>query len=112
MTTALHDLMMGLPAMDRDAMMKTLISDDFSRRFEIQLGLEPEGRMIVGDLYASELLRLPGKLGIDDAIDTLSLGFYEDEQLTGRYGTPLTRRELRVIDKVLAGALLANRELW
>lgn len=111
MTTALHELIAGFSPVDRDAIMKTLISDDFSRRFEILLRQEDDGPVILDDLYGSELLRLPGGDRMHDAIDTLLLGFLPDEQLTGRRGTLLTTRELVVINVVFMRALVAEKSL-
>lgn len=111
MTTAIHEALMELPAANRDAIMRALISEDFSRRFEILLGLEPDGPAILDDLYDSEVLRLPGNSQKDDEIDTLSLGFLPDGMLEGRHHTPLTPREVGVINLVLTSALVVDKNL-
>lgn len=111
MTTALHDAIIELPATDRDATMRALVSDDFSRRFEILLWQELDGPDILSDLYSSTLLRLPGEHRKDDAIDTLLLGFLPDEQLEGRCRTPLTPNELGVINVTLVLALFTEKSL-
>lgn len=110
-TTALHDLIIELPAADRDVILRTLVSDDFPVRFQILLGLEDEGPRILHDLFRSELLRLPGEHRKDDRLDTLYLGYYPNEYLTDRYDTPLSAGELQVIDRVLAAALLTEKDI-
>lgn len=110
-TTVLHDLIVRLPETDRETILRTLVSDDFPVRFQILLGLEDEGPRILHDLFGSELLRLPGEHRKDDSIDTLLLGFLQDEQLEGRRRTPLTPTELGVINAALALALFTEKNL-